>query len=89
MTLQEQLSQGGFATELCDMLQVFSALQGHRPLPWEGDQREIAHKALGILSGPVLQLLQREPSRRPSLRRFHEACTKAFTLAQNSGSLAR
>eukprot|EP00892_Ulva_mutabilis_P000511 jgi/Ulvmu1/10460/UM063_0016.1 len=67
---------------------VVAALQGHRPLPWEADNTEAVHRALGILTGPVLQLLQRDPSRRPSVRRFHETCTQAFVTAQ-SGRISR
>ena len=71
------------------MLQVLAQLQGHRPLPWEGDSTEEFHKGLGILAGPVLQLLQRTPSQRPSLRRFHETCMQAFAIAQHSGHISR
>ena len=69
--------------------QVLAQLQGHRPLPWEEDRKEEFHKALNFLAGPVLQLLQRDPSRRPSVRRFHETCMQAFAIAQHSGHISR
>lgn len=61
-------------------VQVVAMLQGRRLLPWETGVGGAAALggALGVLAGPVLQLLQRDPARRPSMARFHEACTAVF-----------
>ena len=53
-------------------------LKGSVALPWEGRLSPAVQRKLGAFKGPVLQLLQREPSRRVSMRRFHVACTKLF-----------
>ena len=54
-------------------------LKGELPLPWEGRMSSEVKGKLGVFKGPVLQLLQREPSRRVSMRRFHAACTNVFS----------
>ena len=59
-------------------VQVIAQLRGDVPLPWEGELSTEMQRKLGAFKGPVLQLLQREPSRRVSMRRFHVACTKLF-----------
>ena len=46
-------------------------------------------EALGVLYAPVLQLLQHDPSRRPSVQEFHNACTKAFSFLQVNAWSAR
>lgn len=53
-------------------------LKGELPLPWEGDLDPGVHKQLGAFKGLVLQLLQRNPRRRVSLRHFHDTCTRLF-----------
>ena len=70
-------------------MQVVAALQGHRPLPWEGEKEAAVQEALGVLYAPVLQLLQHDPSRRPSVQEFHNACTKAFSFLQVNAWSAR
>ena len=65
-------------TRVCARVQVIAQLRGDVPLPWEGELSSDTVRKLGAFKGPVLQLLQREPSRRVSMRRFHVACTKLF-----------
>lgn len=50
-------------------MQVVSQLLGAKPLPWENLQ-EGDRRALGAFRPPILQLLQRDPSRRPGLDSF-------------------
>eukprot|EP00892_Ulva_mutabilis_P004168 jgi/Ulvmu1/2122/UM127_0007.1 len=57
---------------------VLAQLRGDEPLPWEGELERQQDRLLGAFKGPVLQLLQRDPARRISMRRFHDACTKLF-----------
>ena len=53
-------------------------LRGDLPLPWEGELSAAVQRQLGVFKGPVLQLLERNPARRVSMRRFHITCTKLF-----------
>eukprot|EP00892_Ulva_mutabilis_P000965 jgi/Ulvmu1/1086/UM106_0002.1 len=50
---------------------VAAKLLGEAPLPWEGSGGDNMKHKLGTFLGPVLQLLQREPSKRTSMRDFH------------------
>lgn len=59
-------------------VQVLAMLRGEEPLPWEGPSGEAAVAKLGVLKGPLMALLQREPAQRASMRRFHVACTRVF-----------
>ena len=59
-------------------VQVLHRLLGNLPLPWEGELSADVQRHLGMFKGPVLQLLEREPSRRATMHRFHQACTKLF-----------
>ena len=53
-------------------------LKGEFPLPWEGELDSEVQRQLGAFKGLVLQLLQRNPRRRVSLRHFHRTCTRLF-----------
>lgn len=54
-------------------------LAGERPLPWEGGLSPRTQRRLGILRRPVLQLLQREPSRRSTMEDFCDSCGHILT----------
>lgn len=53
-------------------------LLGHLHLPWEGQLRPDVKRKLGAFQEPVLRLLQREPSQRMTMNKFHTSCTKLF-----------
>lgn len=56
-------------------MQVIAQLMGEAQLPWEGANLTMEHKGrLGVLRKAVLQLLDRDPSRRSPLRSFAEKC---------------
>lgn len=55
-------------------LQVLVALAGLTALPWEGSNQELQRRQLGSLGEAVMQLLNRDPSRRATARQFHAAC---------------
>eukprot|EP00892_Ulva_mutabilis_P011475 jgi/Ulvmu1/86/UM001_0089.1 len=57
---------------------VIQRLRGDLPLPWEGQLSKDVKQQLGVLRGPVLKLLRREPAKRISMRDFHVACSKLF-----------
>ena len=59
-------------------MQVLAQLRGDEPLPWEAPMEGQQLSRLGAFKGPVLQLLHRDPCRRISMHRFHDACTKLF-----------
>ena len=60
-------------------VQVVEMLRGNAALPWEGAlSTQHAHQ-LGVLKGPVMQLLQRDAAARPPLRAFHSACSSLFS----------
>lgn len=57
------------------MMQVIGQLLGESQLPWEGSNLSMEHQGrLGVLRKPVLQLLDRDPMRRPSMRAFADKC---------------
>ena len=60
------------------VVQVLAMLRGDELLPWEGERGTESLASLGALKGPVLQLLQRDPGQRASVRRFHLACSRVF-----------
>ena len=60
-------------------VQVVDRLVGELPLPWEKELSPLVVRQLGVLRGPVMQLLQREPSERISMDRFHAHCSKVFS----------
>ena len=56
-------------------VQVIAQLMGEAQLPWEGANLTMEHKErLGVLRKAVLQLLERDPARRPSMRAFSDKC---------------
>lgn len=59
-------------------VQAVEMLRGDRPLPWEGQLSAQHAQRLGAFKQPVLQLLHRDPARRPSMHDFHAACTQLF-----------
>ena len=60
-------------------MQVVQRLQAELELPWEGALTEDVERSLGAFKRPVLQLLQRDPSTRASLRAFHNSCVTLFS----------
>lgn len=70
-----------FVTErqclIAGAVQVLAQLLGAKPLPWE-ELQEGDRRLLGAFRPPLLQLLQREPSRRASLDSFHRHCMAIF-----------
>ena len=63
------------------LLQVLAMLEGREALPWEGELSAEVQRKFGVFRRPVLQLLQREPSRRSTLEAFHASCTHMFAMA--------
>eukprot|EP00892_Ulva_mutabilis_P004445 jgi/Ulvmu1/2372/UM130_0003.1 len=53
---------------------VVQRLQGKLPLPWEGSLTADIQARLGVFKKPVLQLLQRDPAQRSTMRKFHDTC---------------
>lgn len=61
-------------------VQVIQQLLGEQPLPWEGERLTGAQRTrLGVFRRPVLQLLERDPARRPTLQQFCDMCTSIFS----------
>ena len=58
-------------------MQVLARLAGELPLPWEEQLSPVMAHQLGVFKGPVLQLLEREPSARISMERFKNLCRTA------------
>eukprot|EP00892_Ulva_mutabilis_P004414 jgi/Ulvmu1/2344/UM013_0192.1 len=52
---------------------AIAKLLGERALPWEALQPEDRER-LGVFRAPVLELLRRDPSRRPSMASFYHTC---------------
>lgn len=66
------------------MLQAIAKLLGDRALPWEALQA--ADRArLGAFRGPVLELLRRDPSRRPTMAAFYHNCRLLMEEAGRHG----
>lgn len=57
----------------CVVLQAIAKLVGDRALPWEALQPADRDR-LGAFRGPVLELLRRDPSRRPTMAAFYHNC---------------
>lgn len=58
-----------------ECMQVIGQLLGEAQLPWEGANLTMEHIGrLGPLHKPILQLLERDPNRRPSMRTFADKC---------------
>ena len=53
-------------------------LRGDLHLPWEGDLSLDVHSRLGSFQSLILQLLQRDPAKRITMRSFHHACNTLF-----------
>lgn len=60
-------------------MQIIAQLKGNAELPWEGERAnpETLRK-LRTLRRPVMALLERDPSLRPSLMRFCDQCDDIF-----------
>jgi hypothetical protein len=66
-------------------LQVVAQLLGAEPLPWEqmsSDER----KQLGAFRKPVIALLNRDPSMRPSMPKFISDCNSIFATSATFGT---
>jgi hypothetical protein len=60
-------------------VQIVSQLKGEADLPWEGQRADPETlRKLRALRGPVLQLLARDPARRPTLKAFCNMCDDIF-----------
>lgn len=62
-------------------LQVIKQLTGEKRLPWEEQGPAAAERleSLGVFKGAVLQLLNRDPTLRPSMQRFYDAANRIFS----------
>ena len=67
--------QPAFSTSF---LQIMQRLRGDLPLPWEGDLSLDIRRRLGSFKGLILQLLDRDPVLRITMRSFHHACDRLF-----------
>eukprot|EP00892_Ulva_mutabilis_P011411 jgi/Ulvmu1/8642/UM046_0047.1 len=69
-----------FAMPFVSKDDVIAQLLGKQALPWEEGQLSAAQRSrLGVFRRPVLQLLERDPVRRPSLQQFCDMCTSIFS----------
>lgn len=64
-------------------MQVMAMLAGDEELPWEGELSTEVQRHLGVFQGPVLKLLNRDPSHRGSVEAFHASCTRSRLFATN------
>ena len=62
-------------------LQVERQAAGEVPLPWEDIEAPAAWHAMRSLRAVVLQMLSRDPARRPPLETFQDACAAATAAA--------
>ncbi|NJR42368.1 MAG: protein kinase [Akkermansiaceae bacterium] len=62
------------------LLQVVAQLLGNQPLPWE-NMSQADRRKLGAFRGPILQLLSRDPSQRPTMPEFYHACNSIFSTS--------
>lgn len=61
-------------------VQVWEQLQGIKPLPWEGDRlTPELRRHLGVLKGPVLSMLNRNPVLRMTCREFWQSLHDIFS----------
>ena len=62
-------------------VQVIAQLTGEKRLPWEMQGVAAAERleSLGVFKGAVLQLLNRDPTLRPSMQRFYDAANRIFS----------
>ena len=61
-------------------MQVVKQLLGEEPLPWER-MTVATRKTLGAFKGPIMQLLNRDPSQRPSMAQFYDNCNAIFSTS--------
>lgn len=61
-------------------MQVVAQLLGEEPLPWENMSTADRHK-LGAFRGPIMELLNRDPAKRPSMPQFYHNCNSIFTTS--------
>ena len=59
-------------------MQVIAQLAGEDKLPWES-MSSADRRKLGAFREPIMQLLDRDPSKRPSMPVFYEQCISVFT----------
>ena len=68
-------AEEGFALQVMDRIE---GLQG-RTLPWEGACMTVSNKRkLGVFRNSIVALLSRDPSRRPSMATFCDACNRVL-----------
>ena len=60
------------------VVQVVAQLLGEDKLPWES-MSSVDRRKLGAFRGPILQLLDRDPAKRPSMSEFYNQCNSVFT----------
>lgn len=62
-------------------VQVIAQLLGEKQLPWqERDELGLQRlEALGVFKGAILQMLNLDPSLRPSMERFYNATNRVFS----------
>jgi hypothetical protein len=61
-------------------VQVVSALQGEKDLPWEGKNLANFERKLGRMRDPVLALLHRDPAKRMTCTEFVKECNSLFAV---------
>lgn len=61
-------------------VQVVRQLLGEESLPWER-MNAATRKTLGAFKSPILQLLNRDPSKRPTMSEFYNNCNAIFSTS--------
>ena len=60
-------------------MQIISQLKGEAELPWEGDRaKPDVMRKLRTLRRPVMALLDRDPTNRPTMMKFCDQCDDIF-----------
>ena len=63
---------------------MLARLRGDVPLPWaDGELSPDARARIGELYAPLMQLLDRDPARRPSAAEFCDQCMAIASSATN------
>eukprot|EP00892_Ulva_mutabilis_P001032 jgi/Ulvmu1/1092/UM106_0008.1 len=71
--------EAAFKASTGDRAKIIAQLLGDLPLPWECTRGAASANQTGVLRGPVLRLLDRNPAARPSMHLFHKFCENPFT----------